>query len=176
LSYLGRKLDLGANVIKEMRDPVTPLHSHSRPIPVWLLISLQFLLGLGAVISGGLLILGPDGHLMQMPLAMLKTTPFSSFLLPAILLFTVIGLYPLAVAYCLFARPAWSWPHLINPFKTLHWAWAASLAVGVAVLIWIGVQMVMLQAVVFLHVLYIGWGLLIIVLTLHPKVRAHLAR
>ena len=29
---------------------------------VWVLISLQFLLGLGAAVSGALLILAPDGH------------------------------------------------------------------------------------------------------------------
>ena len=58
-----------------------------RSMTVRNLIILQFLLGLGAAISGGLLILGPDGHLMQMPLLMLRTTPFSTFLLPGILLF-----------------------------------------------------------------------------------------
>lgn len=85
---------------------------------VWLLISLQFLLSLGAAVSGALLILGPDGHFMQMPLYLLRTTPFATFLLPGILLFTFVGIYPLAVAYSLFARPAWSWPDVVNPFKT----------------------------------------------------------
>ena len=142
-----------------------------RSLIVWMLIILQFLLGLGAAISGGLLILAPDGHLMQMPLAMLSNTPFSAFLLPGILLFTFVGIYPLAVAYSLFAGPGWSWPDLVNPFKTMDWVWAASLAAGVIVIIWICVQMIMLGTVHFLHVLYLGWGGVILLLTLYPSVR-----
>jgi hypothetical protein len=157
-----------------MRDLTMKTNTPSRSLALWALIILQCLLGLGAALSGGLLILGPDGHLMQMPLSMLSRTPFSNFLVPAILLFTFIGLYPLAVAYCLFTQPGCSWPDRVNPFKTLHWAWAGSLAAGVAVLVWIGVQMVLLQAVAFLHILYIGWGLAIIILTLQPTVRADL--
>ena len=109
--------------------------------------------------------------IMQMPLSMLRTTPFATFLLPGILLFIFVGIYPLAVAYSLFARPAWSWPNLINPFKTMYWAWAASLAAGVTVIIWICAQMVMLGAVAFAHVLYLGWGIAIILLTLDSTVR-----
>jgi hypothetical protein len=147
-----------------------------RPPVLWVLMILQFLLGFGAAVSGALLILGPDGHLLQMPLSMLGPTPFSNFLVPAILLFTFVGLFPLAVAYGLFAQPSWSWPDLVNPFKNMHWALAGSLAAGVAVLVWIGVQMLMLNAVAFLHILYIVWALAIIILTLHPQVRANLAR
>jgi len=142
-----------------------------RSVTVRNLIILQFLLGLGAAISGGLLILGPDGHLMQMPLLMLRTTPFSTFLLPGILLFFFVGIYPLAVAYCLFARPSWSWPNLVNPIKQMYWAWAASLAAGVAVITWISVQMLMFGSVNVLHLLYLGWGVAIILLTLSPNAR-----
>lgn len=146
------------------------------PRMVWVLIVLQFLLGLGAAICGVLLILAPDGHLMRMPLTMLGKTPFSSFLIPGLLLFVFVGIYPLAVAYSLFARPAWAWPNWINPFKRMDWAWAASLAAGIAVLVWIVAQMIMLNAVSFLHVLYLAWGIAIIALTLQPKIRASLVR
>ncbi len=58
----------------------------------------------------------------------------------------------------------------------MNWVWVASLAAGAALLIWIGVQMFMLNAVTFLHVLYLVWGIGIIALTLQPKVRASLVR
>ncbi len=141
-----------------------------RSLSIWVLITLQFLLGLGAAICGALLIIAPDGHLMQMPVTMLSHTPFATFRLPGILLFTFVGIYPLLVVYSLFARPAWSWPELINPFKTMHWAWAASLAAGVIVIIWICVQMIMLGTVQFLHVLYLVWGAAILLLTLYPTI------
>lgn len=154
-----------------MKDKVAP-----RPLVLWLLIVLQFLLGLGAIVGGGVFILAPDGHLMQIPLDLLKGTPFSDYLVPGILLFTFVGFYPLVVAYSLLVQPSWSWPNVLNPFKGSHWAWAASLAAGVDVLIWIVAQMVMLNAVAFLHILYMGWGITIIILTLHPNVRRSLAR
>ena len=72
-----------------------------RPIAVWLLVILQFFLGFGAVISGGLLIAAPNGSLMQMPLSMLASSPFSNFLIPGIILFSLLGVYPVAVAYSL---------------------------------------------------------------------------
>jgi hypothetical protein len=147
--------------------------TNSHSITVWLLILLQFLLGLGAFVSGGLLVLAPDGSLMQMPLSMLKYSPFSNFLIPGIILSTLLGVYPLAVTYSLWRKPAWRWPEAISPFKHLHWCWAASLASGVILLIWITVQVLMLQSIAFLHVLYFIWGWTLILLTLTTDVRQH---
>ncbi len=150
--------------------------TNSHSITVWLLILLQFLLGLGAFVSGGLLVLAPDGSLMQMPLSMLKYSPFSNFLIPGIILSTLLGVYPLAVTYCLWRKPAWRWPEAISPFKHLHWCWAASLASGVILLIWITIQVLMLQSIAFLHVLYFIWGWILILLTLTTGVRQHYMR
>jgi hypothetical protein len=147
--------------------------TNSHSITVWLLILLQFLLGLGAFVSGGLLVHAPDGSLMQMPLSMLKYSPFSNFLIPGIILSTLLGVYPLAVTYSLWRKPAWRWPEAISPFKHLHWCWAASLASGVILLIWITVQVLMLQSIAFLHVLYFIWGWALILLTLTTDVRQH---
>jgi len=147
-----------------------------RPPIIWVLIILQFLLGLGAPMSGLILILAPQGQVMQMPLDMRKTTSFASFLLLGILLFIFVGMYPLAVAYSLFERPSWSWPDLVNPFKNRYWAWAASLTVGVIVIIWMCVQVITFGTIHFLHVLYLAWGVAIILLTLDPSVRRKYAR
>ena len=150
--------------------------SNHRSFAVWLLIVLQFLLGLGALISGAMMIAFPDGSLFQMPLSMLKYSPFSNFLIPGIILFTTVGVFPLAVAYSLWRKPTWRWPEALNPAKQLHWSWAASLAAGVIVLIWISVQLLMIRAVSFLHPFYYIWGLLLILLTLTPAVRRYCAR
>jgi hypothetical protein len=53
---------------------------------------IQFLVGLGAVICGGMLIVVPAGALLQMSPAMLKRTPFDDFLVPGIILFLVNGI------------------------------------------------------------------------------------
>ncbi|NMC79698.1 MAG: hypothetical protein GYA59_10095, partial [Chloroflexi bacterium] len=48
-----------------------------------------------------------------------------------------------------------------------------SLAAGAIILIWIIVQVQMIQAISFLHVLYLVWGGLIVLLTLLPAVQRH---
>ena len=149
---------------------------HRRPTSAWLLIALQFLLGLGALISGGMMMAVPDGSLMQMPPSMLQYSPFTSFFIPGLILFSLLGVYPLLVAYCLWRLPAWRWPDALNPFKDRHWSWAASLAAGVIVLIWITVQVLMLRSIAFLHVLYFVWGWALIGLTLTAWVRRYCAR
>lgn len=147
-----------------------------RPATVWLLIALLILLGLGALISGALMMAFPDGSLFQMPLSMLQYSPFSNYFIPGLMLFSLLGVYPLLVAYCLWRRPGWRWPEAINPARKFHWSWAASLAAGAIVLIWIIVQVLMLRAVAFLHVLYFVWGLALIGLTLTPGVQRYCAR
>jgi hypothetical protein len=145
--------------------------TNHRSIAVWLLITLQFLLGLGAFVSGGMLVAAPDGALMHMPLSILQYSPFANFLIPGIILALLLGLYPMAVAYCLWRNPAWRWPDGLNPFKQMHWSWAASLSTGVILLVWITVQVLFLRSVAFLHALYFGWGWALIILTLTPGVR-----
>jgi hypothetical protein len=152
------------------------LTSHRRSPLVWLLIILHILLGLGALVSGAMMMAVPDGSLFQMPTEMLQYTPFSNFFIPGLMLFSLLGVYPLLVAYSLWRLPAWRWPDALNPAKGMHWSWAASLAAGVIVLIWIIVQMLMLRAVDFLHWLYIIWGAALIGLTLTSAVRRYCAR
>jgi hypothetical protein len=146
--------------------------TNSRPFMVWILIFLQVLLGLNALLGGGAFILAPDGHLLQMPFSHLKNTPFSNFLIPGVLLFTFLGLYPIAVGYSLWKRPAWRWPDNLNPFKQIHWSWVGSLASGAIAIIWILVQIQMIP-VGFLHVLIFGWGVVLMIITLLPTVRQY---
>jgi hypothetical protein len=86
------------------------------------------LLGIGALVGGGLFILAPDGHLIGIPLKMLAGTPFHSFLVPGLVLFTFVGVAPLVAAAITARRQA------IAPL--------AALAVGVTLMGWITVEMV----------------------------------
>jgi hypothetical protein len=149
--------------------------TRSRPPVLWVLIFLLVFLGLNAAVAGASFIIAPDGHLIQMPLSNLKNSPFSNFLVPGILLFLFVGVFPLLVAYCLWKLPAWEWPEALNPFKRKHWSWAGSQAAGVAAMIWIIVQ-VRWVTVSFLHVLVFSWGAVIVALTLVRRVRQYCAR
>jgi hypothetical protein len=69
--------------------------------PVWcsVLIILQFMLGIGAFFGGGALVLSPDGTLLRMPMELLRYSPFHSFLIPGIILLSVLGVLPLITAF-----------------------------------------------------------------------------
>jgi len=147
-------------------------NSNDRPSTAWILIWLQILLSLGAIGGGLVFLIAPDGHLMHMPLTMLKNTPFSNFLIPGAILFTFLGIYPMAVAYSLWHQPSWIWPNTINPFKQYHWSWSSSLAAGIILIIWITVQVQMIEKH-FLHLIYFIWGIFLIFFSLLPNVRKY---
>jgi len=94
-------------------------HARSRSFALSVLIFLQVFLGLQGLFGGGAFLLAPDGHLIQMPFSHLKNIPFSDFFIPGLLLFTFLGVYPIAIAYSLWKQPAWRWPDIIDPFKEL---------------------------------------------------------
>ncbi len=66
-----------------------------------LFLILLALLGLGAMFGGGVLIISPSGKLFGMPLSMLENSPFNDFLIPGIILFSLLGLAPIGVALAL---------------------------------------------------------------------------
>ncbi len=137
---------------------------------VWLLIGMHLFLSIGALIGGGAFILAPDGHLIQMPFSHLQKSPFSDFLIPGILLFSFLGVYPLLVAYSLWKTPDWHWPGIINPFRHMHWSWSGSLAAGVIVLIWITVEILWVPFG-FVHIFFLAFGVILLGITLLPNIR-----
>ena len=148
----------------------------SRPVAAWATIVLLAFIGIGAVISGAMLFAAPDGHLMQWTTDQLAHTPFSNYLIPGVILFTFVGIFPLFVAYGLVKRPVWAWPDAINPARRMHWAWTGSWAAGVIMLIWIGVETALLGYISFLQPAIAIYGVVLIVLTLLPQMRRYYRR
>jgi hypothetical protein len=147
-----------------------------RSFIVWLLIALLFVIGVGALISGPMLFLARDGHLFTWSVDMLTGTPFPDFLIPGIILFLFVGVFPVFAAYGLLKLPGWRWPEAINTSGQYHWAWAASWAEGVILLLWIIVEWVMVGYISFLQPLVVIWGVALIVLTLLSSTRRYCLR
>lgn len=145
------------------------------PLAAWLLIALEILLGVGATISGTIMLVNPQG-LEWLPLSMLEKTPFTTWTLPGLILLSLLGIYPLVVAYSLWRQPGWRWPDALNPWKNRHWSWAAALSTGIIVLTWIIVQMLMLRTIAGLQLLYLTWGSAILLLALAGSVKRYCAR
>ncbi len=135
-----------------------------------LLILLGFL-GLGAMGGGGALIISPSGKLLGMPLSMLEESPFNSFFVPGIILFSVLGFIPIWLIIALLKKPESKLAENINFFNDMHWAWTYSIYIAFVLIFWIQIQMVFLSTVYWLHTFYMFLAVLIIFVALLPQVR-----
>ncbi len=110
------------------------------------------LLGFSAVsaVGGSVAMLATDG--MGMPRAMLRGSPFDSFVGPAVILFIVVGGTQLAAVIHLVARRR----------SALLWSAVA----GFGLTIWIIVETVMIGGFSVLQAIYVAAGLLEIALVL----------
>lgn len=107
-----------------------------------ILFILHIFVGLGAMGGGMMAILNPHS-----PFGItLKNSPFTSFLIPGIILFTVIGLGNIISALVIYYKP-WFHGYVSSVF-------------GWALVIWIVVQCIMLESVVALHIIYFIIGLI----------------
>ena len=137
-----------------------------------ILLFLLAFLGLGALFGGGILIISPSGDLFGMPLSMLGQSPFTSFLVPGIILFVVLGLIPCGLVVALLTTPKSGLVEFANFYPDMHWAWTGSISVAFALIIWLQAEMMFLQAVGWLHTIYMVLAVAILFVALLPTVRA----
>ncbi|HOB20476.1 MAG TPA: hypothetical protein PK830_09680 [Candidatus Atribacteria bacterium] len=115
-----------------------------------LLFGLHLFVGIGAVFGGLAAILDPKTPL-GITTDALKNSPFTDFLIPGMILFSVIGLGNIISAVTLWLKSGFQ-GYISSVF-------------GMALVIWIVVQCIMLNSVVFLHVLYFLIGLVEVALS-----------
>lgn len=104
-----------------------------------ILFALHAFVGIGAMAGGLEAILNPQNP-MGAPLELLEHSPFDNFLIPGILLFGVIGIGNVIAAAAI-------------KFKTKFHGYTSSVF-SWALVIWIIVQCIMLNAVGVLHVIF----------------------
>ncbi len=110
-----------------------------------LAVGLEVFLGIGALYGGSQFILAPDGHLMGMSAKTLADSPFRSYLVPGLVLFTVVGIGPFLAAAITVGR--------------LRFAPAAAVAVGLTLMGWITAEMVMIAGwATLLWAVYLALG------------------
>jgi hypothetical protein len=111
---------------------------------------LQVFIGLGAVGGGLALVLKPSGAIIGIPLETLENSPFSTYLIPGIVLIMINGVGSLVGAAASFTRH--------------RYAGETAVALGVFLVAWIMLQVYWFAAFHWLHALYLGLGLLELVL------------
>lgn len=104
---------------------------------------------INALIAGYVFISDPSGSALNTNITILKFSPFSNFLIPGIILFTVIGIFSLAAFLILIFR----FERLYN-FVMLQGAFISG---------WITLQIIFLRSFNFLHILFLAVGILLFV-------------
>lgn len=96
----------------------------------YLLLLLLFFQGVSGIFGGAALVLDPTGGYLGLPLFFLEGTQFNSYLYPGLILLTVLGIFPTVV--------------FVGLWKRRPWSGKGSLLVGVALIIWIAVEIMMI--------------------------------
>ena len=124
-----------------------------------LLFALHVFVGIGAIAGGAAAIISPEEPL-GITVEALKNSPFSNYLIPGIILFTVIGLGNIFSAIMLRLKSRF------QGYISSVFSWA--------LVIWIVVQCIMLNIVAFLHILFFTIGLIEAVLSMIILFNQHL--
>jgi hypothetical protein len=142
-----------------------------RPTTVATLGWLLGLVGITALPSGALMMAVPDGSLFALPLSVLEHTPFETFFVPGLLLFACLGVLPLVAASLLWTEASPGWSMWLERATGRRAAWLTAGASGVATVVWIVTQVVMIRGAHVVHGIYVTLGVAIVALVLAPSVR-----
>ena len=97
----------------------------------------------------------PDGGILNLPLSLLEGTPFKNYLVPGVLLAGLVGGVNTAAIYSSIAQ------------STTRYNWAV--AGGIMITGWIIAQMILIQSLHWLHFIYLGAGVLIVLMAYQLK-------
>lgn len=145
-----------------------------RPFEIYILGFLILFLSVGAIYGGGSLIVSPSGSLLKMEESWLEKLPFPDFLIPGIILFLFLGIFPLIGLIGLFIRKENRILNSINVYNDKFWGWTYSLYAGIISLVWI-ISQQLLTAYFILQPLIAGVGLLVVIFALMPRVQKYFA-
>jgi hypothetical protein len=141
--------------------PLRPMSKAAAPLR-WPLATLLFVVAITAIAGGGALVGAPRGTLMHADLALLAHSPFSTFLVPGLLLLGVIGIGHLVAAVLVVRRS-----RVAN-----HAAFAA----GIALLVWIVAELALIRAFQFLQLVYLALAVAIVTIALRRAFTAKATR
>jgi hypothetical protein len=142
-----------------------------RPASAVLAFSVLMFLGITAV-GGGIgfffdLGMRDESWLEQIPL-------ISNWVLPGLVLGVGFGFGSLLTAFGVLRRPDWSWLEWTESATGHQWAWVATLALGIGMLAWIGLQLIWLDPHL-LHAIYGVVGIALVGLAMTESFRNYLS-
>jgi uncharacterized membrane protein (DUF2068 family) len=149
----------------------------SKPAAVYVLIALEVLLAVLGFASGITFLLDPSGKTHDMDTTLLKTTPVGDFTLVGLFFVACYGILPTLATYGLWKLPRWRWTDAVNKWPRQNWAWTATAATGVILILWIAVEIMLIGSPNgfprFLQVMMTLLGVVILALAMLPRVRVY---
>jgi hypothetical protein len=147
--------------------------SRSRKPEIYFLVFLVAIESVAALYGGIGLITDPSGSSLHLELKYLKGSIFNNYMIPGLVLFFLLGLMPLSMIYPLLFKPKLPLMNIFNIYSGYYWAWTYTLYCAIMLIIWINIQFLYIGAVSDLQS-YVGlFGVLILIVTLIPRVRRH---
>ncbi len=116
------------------------------------------------------MILSPGGSGLGLQPDWISGTPFKSYLIPGLMLFSFLGIFPLISLIGLIFKPEGGLFQKLNMYPEMHWSWTYSLYSGIVTIVWIIVQQLLTDYFI-LQPIIAGTGLLILILTLIPRIQ-----
>ncbi|HVD98949.1 MAG TPA: hypothetical protein VNB90_12155 [Cytophagaceae bacterium] len=112
-------------------------------------ILLLLFVSINALVAGYLFMLDPSGRYLHISTSWLQYSPFTSFFIPGLILFVANGLLTLVTLL----------------FTFLKWKYYEGTIIVQGLILngWIVVQVILLQKIDFLHYIFFGIGLLLLV-------------
>jgi hypothetical protein len=147
-----------------------------RPVAVVVLVVLEAILAFFGFFSGIQFLRDPSGGTHDMDTSILEGTPVGDFTLVGLFFVTAYGILPVLAIHGLWKLPRWHWTDAINKWTGQNWAWTATAATGVILILWIAVEVTLIGSPDgfprFLQVMMTLFGIGILALAMLPGVRA----
>lgn len=141
-----------------------------RPPVVIVLAMLLFLLSTGGFYGGIMLLMDISGGKLGTPLSMLDHLPIDTFLLPGLTLLIFMGIIPLIATLGVLRRELFPFFNRFRLLKSFTWAYCASVFTGIFLVGWTAGEII-LWGVNSLSVIYLLWGVFLLLICLIPKIR-----
>lgn len=150
--------------------------ARSRPPAIYVLVALEAILAFLGLFSGTSFLQDPSGESHGMDLAVLEGTPVGDYTLVGLFFVIAYGILPILAIFGLLRLPRWSWTDAINKWTGQNWAWTATAATGVILIVWIAVEVMFIGSPDgfprFLQIMMTLLGVVIVTLAMLPRVRA----
>jgi hypothetical protein len=110
-----------------------------------------------------------------MDTSILEGTPVGDFALVGAFFVTFYGILPVLAVFGLWRLPRWRWTDPLNRWTGQNWAWTATAATGIILIVWIVVEVALIGSPAgfprFLQVMMSPLGVVILALAMLPRVR-----